>query len=115
MAPDTILIIHEMLCIALFYSVFCRAVRSCEKVRADVRFAFFLLGIVACVGMAAPLTWHFIPDLFTLALMAAVTVVQLVTAQHWAAGVHDRFYKTGHAPRQRRACDLIGGCHRGKN
>lgn len=114
MTPDTVLVIHELLCFALFYSVFCRAVHSCEKVRADVRFAFFLLGIVACVGMAAPLTWRFIPDIFTLALLASMTVVQLVTAHHWVAGVPDRFYKAGHAPRQRRACDHIGGCSRGK-
>lgn len=111
MAPDTVLIIHELLCLALFYSVFCRAVHSCEKVRTDVRFAFFLLGIVACAGMAAPLTWHFIPDPFTLALLAAMTGVQLVTAHHWAAGVPDRFYKPGCAPRARRSCDTIsGGC-----
>lgn len=114
MAPDTVLITHELLCLALLYSVFCRAVHSCEKVRTDVRFAFFLLGIVACAGMAAPLTWHFIPDLFTLALLAAMTGVQLVTAHHWAAGVPDRFYKPGQAPRARRACDLFGGCSRGE-
>lgn len=111
---DAYLILHEVLCLALFYSVFCRAVRSCEKVRTDVRFAFFLLGLVACAGMAAPIAWLFVPTGFDLLLLMAITVVQLVTAHHWTAGVPDRFYKPGCAPRQRRACDSLGGCHRGK-
>jgi len=102
------IVIHEALCAALFYSVFCRAVRSSELVRADVRFAFFLLGLVACVGMAAPLVWGLVPDLFGLAALAAMTVVQLVTAHHWSAGVPDRFYKPGCVPRCRRATDHRG-------
>lgn len=105
MSASALVVIHEALCVALFYSVFCRAVRSCEKVRADVRFAFFLLGLVACVGMAAPLVWGLVPDLFGLALLAAMSIVQLVTAHHWAAGVPDRFYKPECAPRRRRATD----------
>lgn len=100
-----ILILHELLCAALFYSVFFRAVKSCEKVRADVRLAFVALGIVACLGMAAPLVWGLVPDLFGLALLGAMTAVQLVTSQHWSAGVPDRFYKPGCAPRRRRASD----------
>lgn len=111
MTIDFMILIHELLCAALFYSVFCRAVRSCGSVRADIRFAFFLLGIVSCAGMAAPLVWGLIPDPFGLALLAAITVVQLVTAHHWSAGVPDRFYKPGCAPRKRRACDTTGGCH----
>jgi uncharacterized membrane protein len=110
MPADTILITHELLCLALLYSVFCRAAKSCEKVRADVRFAFFVLGIVACAGVAAPLAWGFIPDVFGLSLLAAMTTVQLVTAHHWKAGVPDRFYKPGCVPRGRRSCDVGGGC-----
>lgn len=110
MSVSVLVLIHELLCAALFYSVFCRAVRSSEQVRADVRFAFFLLGLVACVGMAAPLVWGLVPDLFGLAALAAMTIVQLVTARHWSEGVPDRFYKPGCAPRRRRASD-IGGCH----
>lgn len=111
MMTNSILILHELLCAALFYSVFFRAVKSCEKVRADVRLAFVALGIVACLGMAAPLVWGLVPDLFGLALLIAMTAVQLVTSQHWSAGVPDRFYKPGCAPRQRRASDRHGGRH----
>ena len=110
MTLNVIVTIHELLCVALLYSVFCRACKTCENVRSDVRLAFALLGWVACAGIAAPLVWGLVPDLFGLALLAAITVVQLVTAQHWEKGVPDKFYKTGHAPRARRSCDSKGGC-----
>lgn len=102
------LILHEALCAAIFYSVFCRSVKSCGKVRADVRLAFLLLGTVASVGMAAPLVWGLIPDLFGLSILAAITVVQLVTARHWSAGVPDKFYRPEHMPRKRRYTDYAG-------
>lgn len=111
MTGHSILILHELLCVALFYSVFFRAVKSCEKVRTDVRIAFVVLGLVASLGMAAPLVWGLVPDLFGLALLAAMTAVQLVTSKHWSTGVPDRFYKPGCAPRQRRASDHSGGRH----
>lgn len=105
MALDISIVTHEVLCAALFYTVFCRAVKSCEKVRTDVRLAFFGLGIVASIGMAAPLAIGFVPSLFELALLAAVVAVQIATSLHWEAGVPDRFLKPEHAPRTRRASD----------
>jgi len=110
MTPNTLILIHELLCLALFYSVFCRAVRTCTRVRADVRLAFVALGVVACVGMAAPLAWGMVPSLFGLALLAAVALVQLVTAHYWQSGVPDRFYKPECRPHGRRQCDAQGGC-----
>ena len=111
MTLNLIVTTHELLCVALAYSVFCRACRTCDMVRADVRLAFWLLGLVAFAGIAAPLVWGLVPDVFGLALLGAITVVQLVTAQHWDKGVPDKFYKTGCAPRARRSCDSKGGCH----
>lgn len=101
----TTLLLHETLCATILFSVFCRAVKSNDKVRADVRASFFFLGIVACVGMAAPIAWGFVPDTFGLCLLAAIAGVQGVTAKHWAEGVPDRFYRPGLAPRKRRASD----------
>lgn len=100
-------ILHELLCAALFYSVFCRAVRTCDRVRVLVRLAFFGLGVVACAGAAAPLVWGMVPTMFGLALLAAITAVQMVTAHYWAAGVPDRFYKPGCTPTNRRSTDLL--------
>ena len=105
MALDISLVAHEILCAALFYSVFGRAVKSCAKVRTDVRVAFFALGLIACIGMAAPLAWGFIPSPLFLALLAAIVAVQLTTSRHWANGVPSMFIKPEHVPRMRRATD----------
>lgn len=108
---DVLLIAHELLCAALFWTVFQRSVSCCARVRVAVRMAFFGLGLVACAGMAAPLAWHYVPDAFTVALQIAVCAVEYVTAHYWAAGVPDPFYKPGCAPRRRRAADFLdGGC-----
>lgn len=110
-----ILIIHETLCAAIFFSVFCRSVKSSEKVRADVRAAFLSLGTVACVGMAAPLVWGLVPDLFVLSMLAAIAFVQIVTSRHWHAGVPHSYYRPECAPRLRRATDYTGAERRGNH
>ena len=106
---DALLILHELLCLALFGTVFRRLVACSDIVRADVRLAFFALGIVACAGMAAPLSFGFLPSPFSVAMLAAVCLVELVTAHHWRSGVPEQFFKPGCAPRMRRATD--GGHH----
>lgn len=105
----TEIVIHEALCAVLLYSVFCRAVRSSDLVRTDVRLAFFFLGMVACVGIVAPLVWKFAPDCFTIALLASISGVQLVTAHHWEQGVPDRFLKPMARGFHRRATDRLEG------
>lgn len=107
---DAMLLVHELLCAILIYTVFCRAVRTDHTVRVDVRFSFFLLGVVACLGMPAPLIWGGIPNSFTLLLLAVITIVQMVTARHWSRGVPYGFYKPECAPK-RRQCDSKGACH----
>lgn len=113
MSNTLVVIAHEILCLIILWSVFCRSVQSSDRVRADVRTAFFLLGIVASAGIVAPLAWQYTPDAFGFALLIAIAAVQGVTAHHWSAGVPDRFYKPGCAPRKRRSCDIDGGCRHG--
>lgn len=108
---DFTLLLHELLCGALFYTVFCRCVRTDSRVRGDVRLAFVVLGIVACIGMAAPMAWGVLPSAFTLLLLAAILAVQIVTSRYWCESVPDKFYKPEHTPRQRRSCEKSGGCH----
>lgn len=108
---DFTLLLHELLCGALFWTVFCRCVRTDYRVRGDVRLAFVALGIVACIGMAAPLAWGVLPSAFTLLLLAAILAVQIVTSRYWCESVPDKFYKPGHAPKLRRSCEKSGGCH----
>jgi len=98
MSNGALLIAHELLCVVLFYTVFYRAVRTCEKVRMDVRAAFWVLGLVACLGMCAPIVWGYRPDHFSIVLIAAIVIVQLITARHWSDSCPPRFYKPGLSP-----------------
>ena len=102
---------HEILCIALFYTVFCRSVSTDDRVKADVRFAFFVLGVTACMGMVAPIAWGFEPHPFALALLAAVVLVQVITAHHWAHGVPDQFMRPQFRARRRRSTDYLDSTH----
>jgi hypothetical protein len=98
--------VHELLCIALFFTVFCRAVKTDATVRADVRFAFFVLGIAACAGIVAPLAWAHQPNAYDLLLLGAVVLVQVITAHHWQHEVPPPFVKTQYRrTRMRRASD----------
>lgn len=90
-----LLVIHVALCVALWYSVFCRAVRSDRTVRLDVRLSMFLLGAVALLLMLAPFRWDWRPDWLTVLLLLAIVVVQGVTAAHWRDGVPEAFLKPG--------------------
>lgn len=98
---DAMLIAHELLCLVLIFTVFCRAVRMNSSVRVDVRLAFFLLGAVACVGVPAPWVWGFNPNAFALMLMAVIALVQIVTSRYWRNGVPLSFYRPEHMPRRR--------------
>lgn len=98
---DFLILVHELLCAALLYTVFCRSVRSDDSVRVDVRLSFFVLGLVACIGLACPVTWDFQPNAFTLLLLLAIVVVQIATSRHWHHGVPYSFYKPGLRPMRR--------------
>lgn len=85
------LALHEILSIALFYTCFCRAVRTNKTVRKDVLAAFWLLGVIASIAMFAPLAFNWRPDFISIALMAAIVIVQVVTSAHWKDGIPKEF------------------------
>jgi len=85
------LALHEILSIALFYTCFCRAVKTNHTVRKDVLAAFWLLGVVSCIAMFAPLAFGWQPDAVSLSLLASVLIVQIVTASHWRNGIPEDF------------------------
>ena len=107
---DAILIAHELLCLLLIFTVFCRAVRMDSSVRMDVRLAFFLLGVVACIGVPAPWVWGFRPSAFTVLLLAVIVLVQIVTSRYWHNGVPLSFYRPERMP-CRRSTDRRGEIH----
>ena len=88
-----LLVLHEVLCLVVLWSVFCRAVQSTARVRVAIRASFVFLGLVASAGLVAPLAWGMHPGWFSMALLAAIALVQIVTAHYWRNGVPPRFYK----------------------
>lgn len=98
---ELLLIVHELLCAVLFWTVFERAALCSDRVRTDVRFAFFMLGIAACAGLVAPLVWDYRPHTVGVLLLAAVVLVELVTSRYWRGGVPPAFLKPEFMPRRR--------------
>lgn len=87
------LVIWEALALALVYSCFCRAsFTNKANTKRDVRWSFTYLGVMAVLSVLAPF-WGYDPDGFTVALLGALTVVQLTTAHHWRNGVPVQFRK----------------------
>lgn len=102
---DILVFLHEILCALIVCTVFFRQVQIDESVLFSVRLAFFFLGLVACLGIAAPLAWGFMPNLFSLALLASIAFVQWVTGTYWNEGVPYCFYKPDCRP-LRRSTDM---------
>jgi len=94
-----LLSLHLALALALFWTCFCRQARADANTRADVRFAFWLLSIAALVVAVAPFghsLWPavfgpYTPDWPDVLLLAAIVLVQGITAMHWRHGVPEAF------------------------
>jgi hypothetical protein len=93
-------VLWEALCAALFWSVFCRLVRTCPTTRLDVRIALVLVGTAALIGIGAPI-YSWLPDWVTLVIVGAVVVMQMVMARHWLHGVPRQFIYEQHRPKRR--------------
>lgn len=85
------IVIHEMLCAALLYSCFCRAVKTNRETKLPILLAFYVLSCTAVFVTFAPIVMAWAPDPVSLALLAAITLVQTVTAQHWRYGPPEHF------------------------
>lgn len=100
----TRLIIWELLCLALFWSVFCRSVRMDKTTKLDIRVSIWLLGLASLLGFGAPLYgWE--PDFVTLIIIGAGVLMQAIMAQHWTNGVPDRFVDSRYLDHNRRKGD----------
>lgn len=94
--------VWEALCIALFWSVFCRMVKVGKTTKLDVRLALWGVGIASLAGMGAPL-YGWLPDLVTMGIVLAIVIMQAVMAKHWRHGVPLHFVQDAHKPRRRAA------------
>lgn len=85
--------INTVLSVLLFWTCFCRLVRTDDSTHAPVRFAFWVLAGAAMASLAAPFAWGYSPGWPALLLLAAMTVVQALTALYWRDGVPAHFQK----------------------
>jgi hypothetical protein len=84
--------IHIVICLALLYSQFCRAVKTDRTTKMPVLLAFYALTVAVVFSLFAPAVlpgWQPSPD--SILFMFAVLVVQAVTSVHWRHGVPDAF------------------------
>lgn len=95
-----LLIVWELTCLALFWSVFCRSVLTNQTTRLDVRVSLLLMGIAAMVGLVAPI-YGWVPDFVVLTIVLAVVVMQGVMAKAWGQGVPSQFTKPAFRPKRR--------------
>lgn len=78
-ASAGILAFWEALCLALFWTVFCRSVHMTKAVRLEIRLAVFAVGLASLVGLGAPV-YGWVPDMVVLLIVWAVVLLQLVMA-----------------------------------
>lgn len=84
--------IHVFLSVALFYSQFCRSVKMGPDTNLAVQAAFYSLTVASVVCMFAPVVvpgWK--PTIDKLMLLAAILIVQAVTARFWIHGAPRSF------------------------
>lgn len=86
--------INTLLCAALFYTCFCRLVRTNADTAPAVRFAFCVLAIVAAGCLGAPFVMPYVPPIPALAMEGAMVFVQAITAKYWRNGVPCHFQVT---------------------
>ena len=95
----------EVLCFALLYSVFCRAVKIDKTTLTSLKLAVWVMGLVAILGIGAPVYgWE--PDVISMLLVIALLCMQSATAAHWVHGVPDQFVDPRFKKRRRRAGDV---------
>lgn len=99
-------ILHSLLCAALFYTAWCRIVHTDRQTRPYIRWAFSMLAIASIVLGIAPwahklwpwaarlqITWS------ELLMLAAFVGVQVSTSFYWRHGVPRDFMEVQHDPR----------------
>jgi len=93
--------VNFVLCGALFWTCFCRVVRTNGDTHLPVRTAFVVLAMVAIAVAVGPFGWLAPcmpvqrPSAGQLALEGAMLLVQGLTARYWKDGVPCHFQRQG--------------------
>jgi hypothetical protein len=78
-------------CAAVWYSVFCRGVKSDGKVHPEIRRAFVLLSMAAFVAGVIPFVYPRIIIAAPMILAVAITNLQHATGKFWHRGTPEQF------------------------
>lgn len=89
----TLTVIHAAVCMALFWSCFCRLVRTDHDTYPSVRLGFTVLGAGALASAVAPWAWDVHHSWPSTALAGATLLAQGITARFWRAGVPNHFQR----------------------
>lgn len=93
----TVAYINAMACAALFYTCFCRIVRTDTQTEVAVRLAFCVLASAAAAcglapfGVLAPCLPAQVPTIAQIFITLAIVLVQALTARFWRDGVPVHF------------------------
>ena len=89
----TLTVINTAICVALFWSCFCRLVRTDDSTYPSVRFGFAALGAGALASAVAPWVWGTCANWPSTTLAAGILLAQGVTARFWRLGVPAHFQR----------------------
>lgn len=98
------LVLHEVLSLALIYSIFCRAVRADRRVRIELRLSMWALWMSAVASALAPFQGIDV-DTLHIVFLLALCALHLATARYWRHGVPPLFIKPECRGYRRRAED----------
>lgn len=86
-------VVYTALCAGIFWSCFCRLVRTNEHTHAVARAGFWVLGAASLSGAVAPWLWDTKSDWPHVAQAAGILILQAYTSRYWRRGVPPQFQK----------------------
>lgn len=89
-------LLHEVLCAALFYGAFCRAIHANKQTKYSMHIIIRLTGAVATLGMLAPISWNYQPDWFAMILLTLSVTAQFLASSNWREGIPEIFQRKHH-------------------
>lgn len=94
------LLLWESLCIAMFWSIFCRLIHVDKTTKPLVRVVVRGVGMASIIGIGAPI-YGWVPDTVTMIMIGAVVGMEMVLSQNWKYGIPAQFIIDMHRPKRR--------------
>lgn len=85
--------VNTVLCCMLFYTCFCRLVRTSGETHVPIRLAFVVLASAAAYCLFEPIKTGHMPTQTQIVIEGAMAMVQGLTARYWREGVPAHFQR----------------------